>query len=488
MKTPTWTSALLAAPLTLVLAACGASSDSGGEGSADASVTDTASGGDVSDGPTDTVADTDLSGGEDTASPDLDTFEPLPDVPVTPDIPSGPDIPTGPDVPDTFVGPDVCSPSCVGKFCGDDGCGGSCGSCLADYSCSAAGQCEPIPPSDACVAEPDVAILCTVDVTEATSDCVIGCALQPAGCANCVAAATGLSGACAGCYGAVLQCAVSACALQCFDASSPGCQACLAASCTPALEACAGEYTCPCVPKCDEASCEQDDGCGGTCPACPCVPTCGEASVCGDDDGCGGFCTACPEGLVCDASEGCVEPPPPVGDTCDAPLEILELPFTKSGTTAGFNDDLGLTAEDLACGFDVAKGVGTPELALSFTPKVTGDYSVTLSGEGAVVYVVTDCAALSATCAGGGDGGTGPFSVGLEAGVTYYLVVDAAEDTTFELTLEASCSVLGTCCAGSCGADVATCGCEPGCVDAGTCCTDFCAVCGEDYPEACTVP
>ncbi|MBU1974496.1 MAG: hypothetical protein KKH52_03820 [Nanoarchaeota archaeon] len=37
----------------------------------------------------------------------------------------------------------VCTPSCTGKVCGDDGCGGSCGTCPADYTCSAG----------ACVAE-----------------------------------------------------------------------------------------------------------------------------------------------------------------------------------------------------------------------------------------------------------------------------------------------------------------------------------------------
>jgi len=34
-----------------------------------------------------------------------------------------------------------CTPSCSGKQCGSDGCGGSCGSCASGYSCSAAGKC-----------------------------------------------------------------------------------------------------------------------------------------------------------------------------------------------------------------------------------------------------------------------------------------------------------------------------------------------------------
>lgn len=34
-----------------------------------------------------------------------------------------------------------CTPSCSGKACGDDGCGGSCGSCTSDKSCSSLGKC-----------------------------------------------------------------------------------------------------------------------------------------------------------------------------------------------------------------------------------------------------------------------------------------------------------------------------------------------------------
>jgi hypothetical protein len=42
--------------------------------------------------------------------------------------------------------PCVCVPNCAGRVCGDDGCGGSCGTCndnngCTDDSCSAAGQC-----------------------------------------------------------------------------------------------------------------------------------------------------------------------------------------------------------------------------------------------------------------------------------------------------------------------------------------------------------
>jgi len=35
----------------------------------------------------------------------------------------------------------TCTPSCIGKVCGDNGCGGSCGTCQKGYMCNAQGQC-----------------------------------------------------------------------------------------------------------------------------------------------------------------------------------------------------------------------------------------------------------------------------------------------------------------------------------------------------------
>ena len=38
--------------------------------------------------------------------------------------------------------PPACSPSCAGRVCGDDGCGGSCGTCAVGTSCDSNGQCQ----------------------------------------------------------------------------------------------------------------------------------------------------------------------------------------------------------------------------------------------------------------------------------------------------------------------------------------------------------
>ena len=38
----------------------------------------------------------------------------------------------------------VCTPDCAGRECGDDGCGGSCGSCTGNEVCNASGQCNAL--------------------------------------------------------------------------------------------------------------------------------------------------------------------------------------------------------------------------------------------------------------------------------------------------------------------------------------------------------
>jgi len=61
-----------------------------------------------------------------------------------------PDATTGDDDDATATGDDdddtTCTPSCTNKNCGDDGCGGSCGTCTGFQTCGALGICEN-PPS-----------------------------------------------------------------------------------------------------------------------------------------------------------------------------------------------------------------------------------------------------------------------------------------------------------------------------------------------------
>jgi hypothetical protein len=57
---------------------------------------------------------------------------------------AGWDGPTGLGTPNAaaLAGGGTCTPACTGKNCGDDGCGGSCGSCPSGETCSSGGVCE----------------------------------------------------------------------------------------------------------------------------------------------------------------------------------------------------------------------------------------------------------------------------------------------------------------------------------------------------------
>jgi hypothetical protein len=63
-----------------------------------------------------------------------------------------------------------CAPACDGKFCGDDGCGGSCGTCGPGQVCSTTFRCVDDPCTPACGGRQ-----CGFD----------GCSLDPAACGSC---------------------------------------------------------------------------------------------------------------------------------------------------------------------------------------------------------------------------------------------------------------------------------------------------------------
>ena len=44
----------------------------------------------------------------------------------------------------------ACVPTCDGRYCGSDGCGGTCGTCGSGQECSAAGRCFTAPCTPAC--------------------------------------------------------------------------------------------------------------------------------------------------------------------------------------------------------------------------------------------------------------------------------------------------------------------------------------------------
>jgi len=166
----------------------------------------------------------------------------------------------------------TCLRNCDAKDCGDDGCGGTCGSCAPRQQCES-GECKCAP------------------------DCS-GKSCGEDGCG-------GTCGSCAPrqqCQSGECECLPNCAEKSCGDDGCGG----TCGSCAPRQQCQSGE--CKCAPDCAGKSCG-DDGCGGTCGSCAprqqcqsgeceCLPNCAGKS-CGDD-GCGGTCGAsCQTGAVC---------------------------------------------------------------------------------------------------------------------------------------------------------------------------------------------
>lgn len=178
----------------------------------------------------------------------------------------------------------TCLPSCSGRVCGDDGCGGSCGVCAQGKTCDATyGQC--------------VAQNCTPDCTGAQcgsdgcggscGSCGTGltcspsrtCVCQP-DCSGKQCGSDGCGGSCGTCQGG-LFCKTSGNTSVCSATCTPDCtgKACgddgCGGSCgtCPSLQACGATGQCVCAPQCSGKTCG-DDGCGGTCGTCSGLSTC----------------------------------------------------------------------------------------------------------------------------------------------------------------------------------------------------------------------
>ncbi len=174
-----------------------------------------------------------------------------------------------------------CTPACSGRSCGDDGCGGSCG------TCSGAGQ--------TCVEATGACVVCTPDCSG------LECGVDPICGTSC---GTCLTGAVCNAEG------------QCDDPCTPDC----------------GTFQCGPDPVCSTLGCGT---CGtgsdcdqGQCIA-SCVPDC-QGRVCGPDPVCGQLdCGTCAAGSLCDASGKCG---PACGNSCD-PFSVMLIPDTQYYTS-----------------------------------------------------------------------------------------------------------------------------------------------------------
>ncbi|HIN85267.1 MAG TPA: hypothetical protein EYN06_02220 [Myxococcales bacterium] len=149
-----------------------------------------------------------------------------------------------------------CSPSCFGKQCGPDGCGGLCGQCQPNQNCNSSGKCQT------------------------GSGCQPSCANKQCGPDGC----GGLCGICPGGQncGPTGLCVSSNCTPNCVSkqCGSDGCSG-SCGTCKPS-EQCNAGYKCVasgCSPNCTGKDCGAD-GCGGSCGLCPQSQNCDVAGHC----------------------------------------------------------------------------------------------------------------------------------------------------------------------------------------------------------------
>ena len=186
-----------------------------------------------------------------------------------------------------------CVPNCTQKTCGDDGCGGSCGTCSAGSYCDVA--------SFACV-------VCSCGTAV--------CGTDPCGtpCGGCQAGFGCDGGACVACS----PDHIPDCNQHCYLASWVGDGVCDESgyganfNCS---EFNMDDGDClPCVPDCSGKACG-DDGCGESCGACNIDEFCSTADFtcqtcsCGTkecgDNGCYESCGTCAAGEFCDLTSMC---------------------------------------------------------------------------------------------------------------------------------------------------------------------------------------
>ncbi len=323
----------------------------------------------------------------------------------------------------------TCTPSCDGKVCGSDGCGGSCGACGYGQACGG-GQ---------CVAQPGYGCQAAIAVsklpfehkgTTATSDPFFTgtCGQAPVGAASkdvvyrftAPAAGDYTARVLGAGWGAALY-AIDDCAAAepiCLDAADPAGDPLrldltlqdgetvhfVVDGDTGGLTGAAGAYTFQVVPTC--------------------VPQC-DGKACGPD-GCGGVCGQCAAPAdVCQADGSCLDPQTVPGNTCALPFEVGALPFQAGGDTRQALNHYGFGEGD--CGPFVAKGLGSSEQVWRLTAPADGDYRVSVLPDGfdAALYVVGDCAAVATSCLGASDGQLWEtLELPLMAGQQVFVIVD----------------------------------------------------------------
>ncbi len=337
----------------------------------------------------------------------------------------------------------LCQPECKDKECGDDGCGGNCGFCLDNEECTD-GICVCQPACEGKVCGPDGCGGLCGDCPGTQDLCVDGeCVCQPV-CLGVKCGDDGCGGTCGEC-----ECGETCDAGKCVYHGCEG-KVCGDDGCGVSC----GE--CECGETCDEGACVfhacdgmecGDDGCGGVCGVCPgeqdecqeglcvCIPDC-DGKECGPD-GCGGSCGECAEGIVCAVEGTCAPACSPVDLlSCSQPL--------MDDTSKGVN-----VYSSYGC---VPNEDSGPELSYLFTPTFDGEVAFNVGdydGWDPDLYLLGDPCGKDECLAFGESGLTHT----VEAGKVYYVVVDGYNGTSGTFTLTADCACDPLCEGKQCGED-----------------------------------
>ena len=421
-----------------------------------------------------------------------------------------------------------CIPSCAGLVCGDDGCGGSCGTCteFANSFCDA-GACACA--SDTCEGLGHECndwddgcggiVECGGCTEFVNSFCDAGtCACTPSTCADLGAQCGPQDDNCGG----TVECG-----------GCPGGGYCLVDECRPEGDTCANPFTVgalPFVGTGDTTGATPDYGYSvGACPPetggwglgardqvwefTPAITAtyfveldgsfdsnlyivtdCGDVNgtcVAGDED----VGSTNPEELLIKLEAGVtyyiiadgwsnsssqhgaytltIEA---VGDTCASAHPVNSMPFSFQGSTVDATDQYSYTAGQ--CPPETGGwGSGSKDEVFTFTPAVNATFEIILdAGFDSNLYVITDCSDAGGSCvAGDEDPGTAAAEeliLDLTAGVTYYIIVDgysgASQQGVYTLTIEDVTCVPDTCAdlGNTCGTWDDGCG---GTLECGTC-------------------
>ena len=203
--------------------------------------------------------------------------------------------------------------NCVGKDCGPNGCGGVCGECPADWTCTDSGlcveECEPECQEHDCGLDGCGG---SCGTCQAEAVCTDGTCLVPCNAEDFVGCCDGQEHVyCDEGFEFKMDCSEKG--LKCGWKDFMGWYDCVDEQAADP----SGKYPlwCPgtCPPQCDDKVCGPD-GCGGECGKCSpkemcdggqcvlaCKPDC-DGKECGGD-GCDGSCGECPIGLACDLGE-----------------------------------------------------------------------------------------------------------------------------------------------------------------------------------------